>query len=226
MQLSTEGDLCSSASIRSFLARSIPMKTHSKLIAATTAFLLLLPLVSLSFPAAAQKAGLPVLVTSCGQSGGPTKFEIFLKKLKMDYVYNMQATAADLIAKSKSGTPFKSIVIVTGSSLKGMGAAGVSINDEIARTKALIAEAKKQNIKVIGAHIGGVQNRAQGAAPGDNTDEMSIDAVCPFSSLLIVKKDGDEDGRFTTISKDKNVPMISFEKNLDLETVIKDLFSK
>jgi hypothetical protein len=115
---------------------------------------------------------------------------------------------------------------VTGASLKGMGAAGVSINDELSRIKALIAEAKRQNIKIIGAHIEGMARRAQGAAPGDNSDEISIDAVCPFASLLIIKKDGDEDGRFTTISKDKNIPMIPFEKNLDLETVIKDLFGK
>ena len=175
---------------------------------------------------AAPKAQAPVLVTSCGQSPGPTRFDIFFKRLKLDYVYNAQATAADLSAKSKAGSPFKSIIIVTGASLKGMGAAGVSINDELSRIKALIAEAKRQNIKIIGAHIEGMARRAQGAAPGDNSDEISIDAVCPFASLLIIKTDGDADGRFTTISKDKNIPMIPFEKNLDLEAVIKDLFGK
>jgi hypothetical protein len=204
------------------------MKTHANL--TTTAvgisLSLVLLLASLALAAPQQKAGLPVLLTSCGQSPGPTKFDIFLKKLKLDYVHNPQATAADLSAKSKAGPPFKSIIIVTGASLKGMGAAGVSINDEISRIKALIAEAKRQNIKIIGAHIEGMARRAQGAAPGDNSDEISIDAVCPFASLLIIKKDGDEDGRFTTISKDKNIPMIPFEKNLDLETVIKDLFGK
>jgi hypothetical protein len=204
------------------------MKTHANLTTTTVgiSLSLVLLLASLALAAPQQKAGLPVLLTSCGQSPGPTKFDIFLKKLKLDYVYNPQATPADLSAKSKAGSPFKSIIIVTGASLKGMGAAGVSINDEISRIKALIAEAKRQNIKIIGAHIEGMARRAQGAAPGDNSDEISIDAVCPFASLLIIKKDGDEDGRFTTISKDKNIPMIPFEKNLDLETVVKDLFGK
>jgi hypothetical protein len=203
------------------------MKTHVNATSTTVFFLILLLLLA-AFAVAApqQKASVPVLLTSCGQSPGPTRFDIFLKKLKLDYVYNMQATAADLTAKSKTGAPFKSIIIVTGASLKGMGAAGVSISDEISRIKALIAEAKRQNIKVIGSHVEGMARRAQGAAPGDNSDEISIDAVCPLASLLIIKKEGDEDGRFTTISKDKNIPMISFDKNMDLENVLKDLFGK
>lgn len=174
--------------------------------------------------ASAEKAGLPVLLTSCGQSPGPVKIQVFLKKLQLDYAYNLQATARDLAAKKASGAPFKTIIIVTGASLKGMGAAGVSVNDEIARTKALIEEAKKEGIKIIGAHVEGMARRAQGAAPGDNSDEMSIDAVCPFASLLIVRKDGNEDGRFTTISKSKNIPLIEFEKNLELEQVLVGLF--
>jgi hypothetical protein len=212
------------------------MRTRSRICAIAAAaillllFLLLAPAVSqqkAGSPAAGpQKAGLPVLLTSCGQSPGPTRFEIFFKSLKLDYVSKLNATAADITAQAKTGAPFKSVIIVTGASLKGMGAAGVSIEDEIARVKALIAEAKKQNVKVIGAHVEGMARRAQGAAPGDNSDELTIDAVCPLASLLIVKKEGDEDGRFTTISKGKNIPMIAFEKNMDLENVLKDLFSK
>ena len=211
------------------------MKRTSRLISMTIALSLLLLSVSLApaaqqkggNPAAApQKASLPVLLTSCGQSPGPMQFEIFLKRLNMDYVYKGDATAADLSSKSPAGAPIKSVIIVTGASLKGMGAAGVSIEDEINRIRALIAAAKKQNIKIIGAHIEGMQRRAQGAAPGDNSDEMSIDAVCPQASLLIVKKEGDADGRFTTISKGMNIPMISYEKSMELESVLKALFAK
>jgi len=175
---------------------------------------------------AQEKAGAPVLLTSCGQSPGPTRFQIFLKKLQIDHVYNDQATARDLAAKKSSGAPFKSLIIVTGASLKGMGAAGVSINDEIARTKALIEEARKQGIKVIGAHVEGMSRRAQGAAPGDNSDEISIDAVCPFSALMIIRKDGNEDGRFTAISKAGGIPMIEFDKSLELEQLLANLFAK
>ena len=191
-------------------------------------FLISTLLVPITFSAMAQEKNIraesSVLVTSCGQSPGPMKFKVFLKRLKYDYDYNPQATTGDLIAKKKEGKPFKSLIIVTGASLKGMGAAGVSMSEELERTKNLIAEAKKQGIKIIGAHVEGMARRALGASPGDNSDELSIDTVCPESSLLIIRSDGDEDKRFTTISKSKNIPMLKFEKNMELGKVLKQLF--
>lgn len=176
--------------------------------------------------ASSQTASEPVLLTSCGQSPGPVRLKIFLQKLTINFDYNLQAKADDLIAKKKEGKPYQSIIIVTGASLKGMGAAGVSMDDEITRTKALIAEAKKQGIKIIGSHIEGMARRSQGASAGDNTDEMSIDAVCNVCDLMIVKKEGDSDGRFTTISKGKNIPLILFEMNTEINDVLKKLYNK
>jgi hypothetical protein len=168
----------------------------------------------------------PVLLTSCGQSPGPLKIKVFFGRLNTDYVYNLQASSADLVAKKKEGKPFKTVIIVTGASLKGMGAAKVSIDDELDRVKKLIAEAKKQGIKIVGSHVEGMERRAQGAAPGDNSDELSIDAVCPQSDLLLVRKDGDEDKRFTAISTSKKIPLVIFEKNMELADVLKNLFQK
>ncbi len=107
-----------------------------------------------------------------------------------------------------------------------MGAAGVSITDELKRTEALIAEAKKRGVMVIGAHVEGMERRAKNAAPGDNSDEQSIDTVCPKAAILIVRKDGDEDGRFTTLAKSRNIPLLLFEKNLELSGLLKNLFAK
>jgi hypothetical protein len=181
-------------------------------------------------PAVAQKQTVkleqPVLLTSCGQSPGPLKIKVFFGRLNIDYVYNLQATAGDIIAKKKDGKPFKSLIIVTGASLKGMGAAKVSIDEELDRTKKLMAEARKQGMRIVGSHVEGMERRAQGAAPGDNSDELSIDAVCPQSDLLVVRKDGDEDKRFTAISTSKKIPLILFEKNMELLDVLKNLYQK
>jgi hypothetical protein len=152
--------------------------------------------------------------------------KVILQKLGLKYELNALATPADLKAKAQAGTPYKSLVIVMGASLKGMGAAGISIDDELKRSAELIDEARKEGIKIIGAHIEGMKRRSQGAAAGDTTDEQTIDAVAPNSDLLIINKEGDSDGRFTTISKARNIPMIVVEKNLDLVTELGKLFGK
>jgi len=176
--------------------------------------------------AEAPKAETPVLLASCGQSPGPVMLKVILQKLGLKYELNSLATPADLKAKSEVGTPYKSLIIVMGASLKGMGAAGISIDDELKRSAELIDEARKEGIKIIGAHIEGMKRRSQGAAAGDTTDEQSIDAVAPNSDLLIINKEGDSDGRFTAISRARNIPIIVVEKNLDLLTELGKLFGK
>lgn len=167
------------------------------------------------------KAAAPVLVTSCGQSPGPLKLTVFLKRLAIEYDYKADATVKDLATKK-----YRTVIIVTGASLKGMGAAGVSMKDELARASALVADAKKLGITLVGAHIEGMARRSQGASAGDNSDEQSIDAVCPKAQILLIRKDGDADSRFTTIAKHSGAAMLTFEKNLDIEGVLKSLFGK
>jgi hypothetical protein len=41
---------------------------------------------------------------------------------------------------------------------------------------------------------------------------------------LIIKKEGNADGRFTIIANEKNIPMIEVEKTLDLIAEFKKLF--
>jgi hypothetical protein len=188
--------------------------------------LVVLPIDVPAGQAVAPKAETPILVCSCGQSPGPVLLKVILQKLGLQYELNPLATAADLKAKSTSAAPVKTLIIVMGASLKGMGAAGISIDDEIKRCSALIVEAKKEGVKVIGSHIEGMKRRSQGAAAGDTTDEQSIDAVAPKSDILLINKEGDSDGRFTNISKSANIPLISVEKNMDLLTELGKLFGK
>lgn len=177
------------------------------------------------------KADLPVLITSCGQSPGATTIKVIFMRLKLQhepkvYEVNMLATDEDLKTSKDAEIPYKCLIIVMGASLKGMGAAGISIDDELARTTGLIEEARLQGITVIGAHIEGMKRRAQGATVGDNTDELSIDAVAPNCDFLIINKDGNTDGRFTVIANEKNIPMIEVKKNLELFGEIEKIFKK
>ena len=193
---------------------------------AAAAFVLALLPASAAGQAPAAKAELPVLVTSCGQSNGPTTIKIVLQRLKMTFDIEPLATPETLQAKAKAGTPYKSLIITMGASLKGMGAAGIEIEDELTRASALIAEARKLGVKIIGAHIEGLKRRSQGAAAGDTTDEQSIDTVAPNADILVVYKEGNSDGRFTVISQAKKIPLIEFEKTLDLIPALEKLFAK
>jgi len=73
----------------------------------------------------------PVLLTSCGQSPGPAIIKVVLQKLNIEFELNPLATAASLQQKKAAGQPYGSVIVVMGASLKGMGAAGISIEDEI-----------------------------------------------------------------------------------------------
>ncbi len=172
------------------------------------------------------RAETPVLVTSCGQSPGPTTLKVVLQRLKLDFVIEPLATPATLQEASPEGNAVKTLIVVMGASLKGMGAAGISIEDELQRTAELISAARKAGIKIIGAHVEGMKRRAQGAAAGDTTDEQSIDAVAPNSDLLLVYKEGNSDGRFNAISEARNIPLVEVEKMMDLVPALEKLFRK
>ncbi|MDD8026343.1 MAG: DUF6305 family protein [Acidobacteriota bacterium] len=189
-----------------------------------SAFLLLAALLLAAAPflaaqPAAPKAETPILLTSCGQSPGVGMMSVILRKVGLAYDLSPLATTADLKAK-----PYKTLIVVMGASLKGMGAAGIAIEDELKRTGALIDEARKLKMKVIGAHVEGMKRRAQGADAGDTTDEQSIDAVAPRADILLVWKDGNTDGRFSAIAAAKKLALIEFEKQLDMVKICETLF--
>jgi len=141
-------------------------------------------------------ADLPVLLTSCGQSPGATMIKVIFMRMKLE----------------SEPKPYEINEMATA--------------DELARASKLIEEARRQGITVIGAHIEGMKRRAQGAAVGDNTDELSIDCVAPNSDLLVIIKEGNADNRFTIIAKAKNIPMIEVEKLLDLKVEFEKIFKK
>ncbi len=182
--------------------------------------------ISFNLLAQTKTASPPVLLTSCGQSPGPAIIKVVLQRLNIPFDLEPLATASMLQKKKESGQPYGTVIIVMGASLKGMGAAGISIDDEIKRINALIQEARKQGLIIIGAHVEGMKRRAQGAAAGDTTDEQSIDAVAPQSDILLVNREGNADGRFTTISRNRNIPLIEVEKNIDLVNELSKIFGK
>jgi len=165
------------------------------------------------------KVELPLVVTTCGQSPGALMIWVLCKQIKLPCDRDDLLTAEHLKAKADEGNPYKTLIITTGTSMKGMGAAGVDIDFEVARIEAIIEEAKKEGILIIGAHIEGMARRV------DATDAASIATVIPESKLLLIREDSNEDGYFTKAAEEQSIPIITFKETLDLTDVFKQLFN-
>ena len=134
-----------------------------------------------------------------------------MKRLKtVAYTYNPTATSADL-----GGV--KTVVIAVGNSTKGLGAAGISQDQETARAKEFMAAAKKAGVKVICCHIGGATRR------GALSDAFA-DMVLPLSSYILVKEDGNEDGKFTSFAVANNIPITLVYGSKDTVDAFKQIF--
>jgi phosphoserine phosphatase len=132
-------------------------------------------------------AGKPVFVTTVGQSADIEIVKVLLDRGGVPYSAGAQAKAADLAA---SGA--KSLILVLGGSTKGLGAAGISAEAELDRAKALLAEAKKLKMTVIGVHVGGEARRGQ-------LSDRFIQAAVPACDYVVAVADGDKDGFITKL---------------------------
>lgn len=189
------------------------------------------------------KAQYPVLTTSAGQSTDVETLNIIAEEAGIKYDYcdvptvEMLNDGAGLggresadtgfhvevhtdLEKYPNGTPYKTIIFAIGASLKGMGASGLTIEDEAKRLKEVIDHCKANDIFIVAVHIGGVSKR--GAPGGDN--ERMIDAVAPFADYIIVAQDSNKDGRFSTIAKENHIPLTEVEYALGVVDIMKQMF--
>jgi hypothetical protein len=195
--------------------------------------------------AEAPKAQLPLLNTSAGQSQDVTTLNIICEEAGILYDYCDVPDVAMLEGgvglggqegESRSGfhvevytdketypdgTPYKTVIFAIGASLKGMGASGLTVDDEVDRLKSIVEHCQEKGIFIIAVHVGGVSRRG---APGSDNERM-IDAVAPFADYLIVTKDSNKDGRFSEIAQTKSIPITEVDYALNLVEVLQGVFS-
>ena len=189
----------------------------------TLAFLLLLILVlpcSTLFSAETEMPVVqpPMVVTTMGQSPGALMFRLVCTRSQIACVQEDLLTAEQLAEMAAGENAPKTLVITTGTSLKGMGAAGIDMNFEVKRVEALISKAKELGMTIIGAHIEGMARRV------DSTDEKSISTVIPKSDLILVIADSDSDGFFTNYSEESGIPLLKVNESLEIGPALKELF--
>lgn len=151
----------------------------------------------------------PMIVTTCGQSPGAT----MMKMIATTAGVTADADNA-LSADTFEAGDYKTLVVTTGTSGKGMGAAGTDVDDEIERCTALIEKAREAGLTIVCAHIEGMARRT------DNSDQASIDAIIAQADMIVAIEDSDSDGLFTNYAAEHNIPIIIAPQALDLSAYI------
>jgi hypothetical protein len=154
----------------------------------------------------------PILVTSAGQSVDIKLAGVLLKRLGIEYDSNPRATSDDLEG-------IKTLIVVPGYSSKGLGAAGISRDDEMERVEALLAGAAEADIPVLALHLGGNARR------GAQSDDFNA-RVVRASEMAIVVAQGDEDGFFTEISKEDGIPLTIVEMIADAMKPLEEIIEQ
>lgn len=152
----------------------------------------------------------PLLITSAGQSADVKLVQLLASRENLDAVTVPMATPDDL-------TGAKTILVVPGFSSKGLGAAGISQEDEMKRVEALLNAANKEQIPIILVHIGGNARRL-GQSDAFNT------LVAKNSKHMIVVAQADEDKFFSDIASDSDIPLDLVENIAATATPLGKLF--
>ena len=154
----------------------------------------------------------PLLITSAGQSAEVQLASVLAKKAEL------RATLAKM-AGPKDLAGHKTLVLVLGTSLKGLGAAGLDTAKEKERIKALLAAAEALGVPVLAMHLGGEARR------GALTDEMIAEDL-PAARMAIVVKSGNKDGLFSKICRDRGIALVEVERTLDAVETLRTAFKK
>jgi len=141
----------------------------------------------------------PAILTAVGQSADMEMVKVLLTRSKVPF------TADPLIKAEALPGGAKTLVLTVGGSSKGLGAAGISVDDEMARSKALIKRAKELGMKIIVVHVGGEARRG-------TLSDAFIQACVPAGDLVIVVEDGDKDGLFEQLAAPSKIAVVKVPK--------------
>lgn len=140
----------------------------------------------------------PALITSAGQSAEIQLAGVIAKRAGLDAELVKMATSEDLEGK-------KTLILVLGASLKGLGAAGLDMNQEMARVSSLLQACEEKNIPIFCLHLGGESRR------GELSDKI-VSSFLPLGQLALVVRSGNKDGFFTRICQENNIPLILIDR--------------
>ncbi|MBO4280161.1 MAG: hypothetical protein J5891_10210 [Spirochaetales bacterium] len=170
----------------------------------------------------------PFLLTSGGQGAGSKTLRTLGNRTALKDSYGetgkwfLEDETPERYGYIDSGY-FKTLVIVISVTEKGLGASGITIEDEIGFLKEVLSKAKAQNMKIIAISM---EQDARAPKLPTNGNERIIDLVCPQADWIISIKANNTDGRFTKISEQYGIPLTVVDKATELMVYLPQIFSK
>lgn len=170
----------------------------------------LVVLLSLGALVSAAAPGYPILVTSAGQSPDDLILKVMLDR-QLD-----QEVERDPLAEKEGLEGMNTVVLAVGVSNKGLGAAGLNLDQEKARISSLLQAAKELDCYVILVHVGGQSRR------GTGSDEVAR-LVAAGADYMIVVVEGNQDQFFDQLGEEHGIPLKVVESRNDVATAVGEL---
>ena len=166
--------------------------------------------------------GTPFMITNAGQGPGGKMGRLLVSRAGTltedeDFYYVDVPYAADVDARD-----YSAIVIVIGSTDKGLGATGITIDQEIARVDEVVARANEKGVPVIAVML----EKDKRSDVKTNSNERCIDAVCPHASWMIVTADANTDGRYDAFKAENGTPLTILDSSMDFISLVQQAFVK
>lgn len=166
--------------------------------------------------------GTPFMITNAGQGPGGKMGRLLVSRAGTltedeDFYYVDVPYAADVDARD-----YSAIVIVIGSTDKGLGATGITIDQEIARVDEVVARANEKGVPVIAVML----EKDKRSDVKTNANERCIDAVCPHASWMIVAADVNTDGRYDAFKTENGTPLTVLDSSMDFISLVQQAFVK
>ena len=155
----------------------------------------------------------PAILTSIGQSADVDIANTLCTKAGIEVTLNKNITGDELPDDCKT------LILAVGGSSKGLGAAGIDADQELARTDALIAAAKDKGITVLALHTGGSARR------GTLSDSFITPAFQGCDAAIVVSE-GDSDGLMSGILAANGTPATYVENTAGSLAALQNAFGK
>lgn len=152
----------------------------------------------------------PYMLTSLGQSADAAMVKAVLSKTGVE-------VDEDILVEAEGLEGYKTLIIAVGGSSKGLGAAGIKPEEELARGEKIRDFANANDMNVLVIHVGGTNRR------GDLSD-MYIKVSLEMADAFLVVKGGDDDGIFSNYASSNKIPMKTLDSIANLQEPFQSIF--